>query len=60
MTQIYFMMVAMHIGLLTGLTLAIKSSFKLTALIFVGSLVWPILLCGFFYLKWCGRKGARP
>ncbi|HJH21615.1 MULTISPECIES: hypothetical protein [Pseudomonadota] len=59
MTQIYFMMACMHIGLLTGLTLAIKSSFKLTALIFVGSLVWPILLGGFFYLKWCGRKGAR-
>ena len=59
MTQVYFMMVAMHIGLLTGLTLAIKSSFKLTALIFVGSLLWPALLVGFFYLKWCGHKGAR-
>lgn len=59
MTQIYFMMVTMHVGLLGGLTIAMKPTLKLHALIFLGSMLWPILLGGFFYLKWCGRKGAR-
>lgn len=59
-TIFYFVMTAQVCGLLVGLTLALKSTFKLYALIFLGAMIWPVLAAGFFYLKWCDRKGARP
>lgn len=60
MTELYFMMACMHIGLLTGLTLERETSFKLSALIWLGSMLWPALLAAFFYVKWRDRPAVKP
>ncbi|MFJ2680958.1 hypothetical protein [Pseudomonas sivasensis] len=60
MTELYFMMACMHIGLLTGLTLERETSFKLSATILLGGMLWPLLLAAFVYVKWRDRSAVKP